>query len=104
MRGIYKLIFRLALMGLVSASLLGCSDPGPVAETDKIIKHVKRQYLSDQSYWLEQYAWGKWAAVVLFVGFGDNLDACKEVETTFSTEGGLYRCTRADRAIPAHDQ
>lgn len=104
MHGIYKLIFRLALMGLVSAPLLGCSDADPVEETDEIIKRVKRQYLSDQAYWLEQYAWGKWAAVVLFVGFTDNLDACQEVETIFSKEGGLYRCTRADKAIPAHDQ
>ena len=88
-------------------SVVGCSsEPQATVETDEILDEVKTKHLSEKTYWLEQeQRWaGVWAPVVLFIGFGDNFDACNTVEEVFTKEGGNYRCTRADRAKALHEQ
>lgn len=93
-------IWLCLILGLVT----GCSDPAATAETDEILDEVKTKHLSENTFWLEQGWAGKWAPVVLFIGFGDNLDACIAVEELFTKEGGNYRCTRADQALPLYEQ
>ena len=92
-------------LSLLSVALTGCSsEPKATVEIDEILVEVKNKYLAEKTYWLERGDFGMWAPVVLFIGFGDNFDACVTVEKVFTKEGGKYRCVRADQAIPLSEQ
>jgi len=90
---------------LLLAALTGCSsEPKATVETDEILAEVKNKLLAEKTYWLERGDYGMWAPTVLFIGFIDNFDACVTVQQVFTREGGKYRCTRADQAIPLSEQ
>ena len=98
-------ILKSSLALTLLTSLVGCSsEPKATVETDEILDEVKTKHLSEKTYWLEQGWGGVWAPVVLFIGFGDNFDACNTVDRVFTKEGGNYRCTRADQAVPIYEQ
>lgn len=98
-------ILKSSLALTLLTSLVGCSsEPTATVEVDAILDEVKTKHLVEKTYWLESGFAGTWAPVVLFIGFGDNFDACKTVEDLFTKEGGNYRCTRADQAVPIYEQ